>query len=515
LPEDKKELSRRRFVKAALATAGGAALFAAGEIVGTRSGTDAPASTTTTRGTTTTTAPHSETLAPVTTDRPKYKSRPDLDPPAVTVGTLDGQTSPGLIFVSPFGLMITDNAGEVIWFMPNPPAPANPSLIRFQRLNLSVQEFKGEPVLTWWEGMIGGRATCVIADTSYRPIRRVRTSTGYQPDMHEFQLTSRGTALFIAYSPVAANLASAGGPRDGAVLEGIVQEVDIDTGKVVFEWHGRDHIGFDESYQPPPLTPNVAFDYLHLNSIDDGGDSLIVSGRNTWTVYKIDRSSGDIVWRVGGKKSDFAMGPSATFAFQHDARQHADGTLSIFDDGSAPTVEYESRGIILSLDTDKMTANLVRQYALPQQTITGQEGNVQMLPDGHVFIGWGGAPYATEFSADASILFEATYGSGAYSYRAFRFPWSAWPASDPDIYLEKSGAQRTTVYTSWNGATDVAFWEVLAGKSRAAFDVVATASPTGFETAIEVASGAPSLAVRALDSARVPRATSAFHPRPL
>ena len=133
------------------------------------------------------------------------------------------------------------------------------------------------------------------------------------------------------------------------------------------------------------------------------------------------------MWRLGGKKSDFEMGPGTRFAFQHDARRQPDGTITIFDNGRVKKDEL-SYGLVLELDTEKMKATLVRRYAHPDKVFAATQGNMQVLPNGNVFIGWGSAPLFSEFSKDGELLFDATFPREVESYRAFRFPWSGRPS---------------------------------------------------------------------------------------
>ena len=117
------------------------------------------------------------------------------------------------------------------------------------------------------------------------------------------------------------------------MLDGIVQEVDIETGEVLFEWHSLDHVGLEESYYQSVAGPqDWAFDYFHINSIDPNPDGyLTISARRTSAVYKVDRKTGEVVWRLGGKNSDFEMGPGTRTDWQHDARRHPDDNITIFD----------------------------------------------------------------------------------------------------------------------------------------------------------------------------------------
>jgi hypothetical protein len=200
-------------------------------------------------------------------------------------------------------------------------------------------------------------------------------------------------------------------------------------------------------------------------------------------VYKIDRTTGAIVWRLGGKQSDFAMGTGATFSWQHDARRQADGTLTIFDDGASPG---HSRGIVLRLDEQAKTATLVRAFEHPAPLLARSQGNMQVLPGGNVLIGWGDAGYVSEFSANGKIVFDATYPAAVQSYRNYRQAWTGRPADLPAAAAVSGPGGSVTAFASWNGATEVATWDVLAGPSAGALKLAGSVPRSGFETSIPV-----------------------------
>jgi hypothetical protein len=311
-------------------------------------------------------------------------------------------------------------------------------------------------------------------------------------------ITPDDTALLTAYNPVSADLSALGGPRYGAVWEGIAQEVDIETKKVLFEWHSLEHVGIEESYVAPPQDPYFAYDYFHINSIDiDQDGNLIFSARNTWSVYKIDRATGEVMWRLGGKNSDFQMGEGTRTAFQHDARRHEGGTITIFDNGAHPQVHEESRAILVELDEQKMSATLVRAYSPPQKLISTSQGNAQLLPEGNVFVGWGSQPFISEFSYDGELVLNGRFPPDGESYRAFRFPWSGHPTDDPAVALERLSDEKVKLYASWNGATEVTSWEVLAGRRPGRLEPLGSLPRDGFETAMLVQTSYSHFAVRA------------------
>jgi hypothetical protein len=485
--------TRRRFLQAA---AGGAAWVALGGILGCDPVPRARA--------TAASAPAGQAW--------NFRSRPDLHPPVIEVTKQARDTASGHIFIAPKngpdeagpgqdGCMILDDDGQPVWLR----------LLQNEDMdvmNFRAQAYKGETVLTWWEGLHTGfgQGEYVIFDGSYREITRVRAGNGYEGDHHEFLISPQDTALITIYNKVPGDSIPTGDPADGNVLDGIVQELDIETGEVLFEWHSLEHVGLDESYTKP-------YDYFHINSIDVYDENhLLISSRNTCTVYKIDRKTGEVVWRLGGKKSDFEMGPGTVTAFQHDARRRPDGTVTIFDNGYVNKVE-QSRGIMVDVDEDAMSAKLAREYTYPDKLLCETQGNVQVLPNGNVFVGWGSEPVYSEFDADGKLLFSAAFPTESESYRAFRLQWSGQPTDDPAMAVESGPEDEVTLYASWNGATEVTTWQVLAGSAPDQLEVLASAPRQGFETVITVHTTEPYVSLMAVNSSgKVLGTTNAIKP---
>jgi len=350
----------------------------------------------------------------------------------------------------------------------------------------------------------------VIMDSSYRKIATVRAGRGLDGDEHEFLISPRGTALITAYQPVRGNLSSVGGPKKGPVLDSILQEIDIPTGRVLFEWRSVGHVPINDSYWQLKKTHGkyVPYDYFHINSIDVEPDgNFLVSARNTHALYEIDRHTGKVLWRLGGKSSDFKMGKGTQFNWQHDARRHPDGTISVFDDGAFPKVEDHSRALILRPDMAKKRVSLVHAYVSPEKLLARHQGGMQILPNKHVFVGWGSEPYFTEFAPDGKVVFHAHFGKKMDSYRAYRFQWVGRPLVRPRLVTEASDGD-ATAYASWNGATDVARWRLLGGSSAGGLKKVAEATKTGFETAVTLPKDMRFAAAQALDSSGRVLATS-------
>lgn len=431
-----------------------------------------------------------------------FRSRPDLKPPPVRVLTRAHGTAPGYIFVAPKGKvaqagpLILDNQGQVVWFRPLGPT--------IGVTDFRAQRYDGRPVLTWWRGRPpgGGEGHYTIFDDSYRPLMTLQAGNGLVGDVHEFLITPRGTALIIIYNRERLDLSSIGGPKDGRFWDGVVQELDIATRRVLLEWHTYPQIGIRESYSRPPKkqlgTGPFPYDYVHLNSIDvDTDGNLLVTARNTYAVYKVNRRTGKVMWRLGGTRSDFAFGPGARFAWQHDARRQPDGTITLFDNEAEPKRGPQSRVLVLRVNERTRRATLVRTFVHTPPLLAGNQGNAQFLPNGNVFVGWGQKPYVTEFDRSGRVLLDLRIGGkGTNNYRAYRLPWVGRPDGPPAVAV--SGG---TVYVSWNGATRVKRWRVVVGGSADDMGAVGSARKKGFETAIRFRPppGSKFLAVEALD----------------
>jgi arylsulfotransferase ASST len=442
-----------------------------------------------------------------------FVSRPDLTPPALTIADYGatGASDPPYFILTPSGyprtgpgtpgLMILDRHGGIVWYAPNTAFPASKGMAR---VNLKVQSYQGKPVLTWWEGKINrgtGQGQAIIADTSYRTIATVSAGNGLQADLHDFVISPQDTALVTANRPVTTDLSQVRGPARGVVLSGVVQEIDIPSGRVLFEWSSLGSVPVTDTYVPfYGGTTAAPFDYFHVNSISiaPNGD-LLISGRNTSTVYLVTRPTGQVAWRLGGKRSNFTMGPGATFWFQHHVLPQGGDTLSIFDDGGAPPAkEPRSRGILLSLDVMATRATLLHSYVHPAGLAAANQGSMQVLADGGVLVGWGNLPYFSQFTATGELILDGQFPVGDQSYRTFTAAWTGHPKDKPAVAARVNPAGGSVVYASWNGATEVSTWTVLAGKTADALAEVGSQPRSGFETAITVSTAGPHFAVAAL-----------------
>jgi len=413
----------------------------------------------------------------------------------------------------PAGLEIVNGHGRVVWF--------GALTGGLQATDLRVQTYQGQPVLTWWQGGINslGEASSgeyVIMNSHYQVIKTFAAQNGYDSDEHEFILTNNDAdAWVIGSQATGENLTGLGGPKNGAVIDEVAQEIDLATGNVVFEWHSLDHVPVTDSYLG--YTPSADYDYFHMNSIDPlTNGQVVISSRHTRAVFDLNQSTGAIDWELGGNHSSFTMGPDANFAQQHDARMQNANTISIFDDEDAgPTGApapasspgAPARAILLRLNFTTHTATLVRALT-HNGLIVPAQGNQQILANGYVVVGWGSGSATSVFSPSGTLIFDATFGTTINSYRAYLLPWTGTPTTTPSIAATSAGGQ-THVYASWNGSTQTTGWKVLGGSSSSSLSALATVSRSGFQTAVTLSTSPRYVQVVALNAAGQTIGTSA------
>jgi Arylsulfotransferase (ASST) len=432
-------------------------------------------------------------------------------PPPVNVLDRGGKLAPGDIFITPTattgsgyanGPEILDNEGQPIWFLPLAQGQA--------ASDFRVQSYQGRQVLTWWEGtplsLAGpGPGTDYIANRHYQVIATVSAGNGQSANGHEFQITPWGTALLTIYKRQSANLTSVGGAANAQVLAGVVQEIDIKTGKVLFEWNSTEHVPFGDSHEPLPANPSEPWDYFHINAVKvDPDGSILISARHTWTIYKVDLHTSQTIWELGGRQSSFKLGPGVQFAWQHDPEvlsENGQGeTLRIFDNESNGTpVLPATRIITVHIDYHSDTATLLSAFEHPEGLSAASQGDAQTLPDGDIFVGWGQLGRYSELDQSGDLLYDVTLASGYDTYRAYRFPWRGQPASGPSAIAQAQASGGASVQAIWNGATGVAHWQVLGGASQSSLHPIGSAHWNGLDTTIPVSAQTAYVQVVAYD----------------
>jgi len=439
-----------------------------------------------------------------------FRSEPGLRPPRACVNLAAHGTAPGYLFVTPAypakgvaWAAIFGNRGNLIWYVPN------------GAHNLQRVTYRGLPMLAFYQGnKIGAHKAGedVLMNDHYQVVAYIRAGDGDQADGHELTITPRNNALIGCYVPVTMNLTAYGGTASQVVWDYVVQEIDVATGNVLFSWDSLDHVPVPDSEQPVPAG-GAAFDYFHGNSISLASDgSLLISGRNVSAVYKVNRATGKVIWELGGKHSSFTLAPSGQqwFCYQHDARQPEPEVITLFDDGGAGPRDcpnHASRGLALKLDPARHTATITRDLSHNPPLHASYLGSYQTLPHGDALVDWGDRAEITEFNAANQPNFDMSF-SGR-TYRAYRASWTGIPYYPPAVASAKGPGDAVSVYASWNGDTQVASWQILAGQNGSSLRPVGRPQrKTEFETKITVDTAAPLVAAQALDRSGKVLATS-------
>ena len=439
-------------------------------------------------------------------DYQSFYTLPGVQAPILTVTVADRDPAAGDILTTngpgpgQYGPLIYTPQGRLVWFDKLGGGETAE--------NLNEQTYEGRRVLTWWKGKVlelgFGQGEDIVMNSSYQTVARVPGGNGLKADLHDFQIARNNVAYITAFNPIRCELSAIKGSKDGTITDTAIQEIDMKTGLVRWEWHSLDHVAVAESEVEAP-TDTTPWDWFHINSIDPEPDgNLFISARSTWAGYQLEGGSGKILWRLGGLKSSFEMGPGTETAWQHDGRVLRNGEITFFDDGSNPPIHHQSRAVRIALDFKTHQARLVSAFTHPNAPLlAASQGNMQTLPDGSTVVGYGGVPAISEYAEGGSLLLDAHLPYDMAFYRAFRFPWRGLPLNPPAVVaaLNNTG-EETIVHASWNGATEVASWRVLAGHRTGSLTAQATI-PAGndFESSTTLPAKYAYLAVQALDSA--------------
>ena len=439
-----------------------------------------------------------------------FVTRPDIRALKWDITIYDESTiSPGYWFIAPYALLgrkqrgeawigpyIYDGKGDLIW-------TGARLFDNFNIFDFRPTEIRGENMLT---AIYKREDAGVILDNSYRIRQMVQWPGGHDAaNMHEFTLFDNGTkALMLTASnqhlsgPSVRKLGHKGDCMVNA--DGLI-ELDITTSPptTLFNWSFVDHMSLDETTYPTQLDVDKecrdGWDAHHCNAIDrfENGDYL-VSCRHTDALYKISRENGSILWRLGGTKSDFKFAKDAKFSRQHHARiveQNETHTIiSLFDNARAEgmkTATYDyTRGLILSLHDS--SAEVVAEYPHPDHEWSTSRGSLEILPNGNVFMGWTFHSRISEHAPDGKLLMKAKLPPKKNTYRAYKSAWVGQPVDPPDVWAHtvESGSPfrySTEIYVSWNGATEVAKWNMYRSNSKGRKEaLLKSVQKNGFET---------------------------------
>ncbi len=454
-----------------------------------------------------------------------YVSAPGLHPPVIKTANkaVSGAPAPGYILTGNFldltkppmdgqsGPLILNNQLQPVWFRP---VPTN-----VVAANLDQQTYQGQPVLTWWQGVVTNTGQTssgkyIVVNQHYQTIATLHGTGGWVLTLHTLVIDG-DDAWVTANKNVPMNLSRWGGVYNGTLVDSAVQEYNLRTGRLLRSWDALKHISLNDSHSLPPSN-GFPWDAYHVNSIDVlSPTTVLVSMRDTWGVYKINTVTGTIDWTLGGNRSDFTFGPEAQFKYQHDVSLLPNGEITMFDDhccflesgGTYLTPTGPSRAEVLRLNLASKTATLVSQYRHDdedgrQGTDASYMGSAELLPDGNMFVGYGNLPFFAEYTKSGKMVMDALFPGPDLSYRAIKISPAAFvgqPMSPPSAAVRRSGGT-TKVYASWNGSTRVTSWRVLAGPSASQLSPVVTTAKTGFETVIPVSQGGQVFKVQALDA---------------
>jgi EmrB/QacA subfamily drug resistance transporter len=444
-----------------------------------------------------------------------FVTAPSLHPPVLSTDQPadPGKLAPGYIFTASFydlnyppmvgqsGPLILDDSLQPVWFHPVPQ-----SLVAS---NLSLQTYEGKPALGWWQGVVTNTGATesgedVVVNQHYQTVATLKGRDGWVLTLHALAI-SGDDAWVTANKDIPRNLSKYGGAYNGALIDSAVQEYNLKTGKLVRNWDALGHIPLGDSYASLP-TNGFPWDAYHVNAVQlTGNGTFLVSMRDTSAAYMVNIGKGTIEWTLGGKHSSFKFGRGADFQWQHDVVLQPGGLVTMFDDhccqltggGTYVPATGPSRALVLKLDQRTRTATLVAQYGNTRNLNADYMGDTQPLPNGNVFVGWGSEPYLSEYSRSGKLLLDGYFPGSDLSYRASVEPWVGLPLSPP-VGAARRASGKTTVYASWNGATKVASWRVLAGPGAGRLAVVAKVPKFGFETAIALPKSYASYKVEAL-----------------
>lgn len=455
-----------------------------------------------------------------------FVSAPNLHPPifGVTQKTQFSKLAPGYFMVANFknlaakqpltgqsGPLILDHNLQPVWF--------DPIGVNALASNLQVQRYNGKPALSWWQGSVtpAGVTTSgedVVVDQHYRHVATLKGAAGWVISQHEM-LISGTNAWVTAYKNVPMNLTRYGGSANGVVLDSAVQEYNLKTGQLLYTWDalnpgGTPNVPLSQSKQK--AFPGVPWDAYHINGIQlSGNETFLVSLRNTWSAYLVNRLTNGTEWTLSGNPaiSSFRLPANARFEWQHDVALHSGDVVSVFDDAccgfdsiTSKGVKFgkpsgPSRGLVIKLNLTNHTGAFVTQYVRAKNFNAFFLGNAQLLPNGNVSLGWGSTPFFSEDSSKGKVLLDAFWPVPDVNYRTYVENWVGIPYFPPSGAV-RNNAGKATVYASWDGDTQVVGWRVLAGNSAQSLKTVATKSKSGFETTIPLTKTYKAYKVQAL-----------------
>lgn len=319
-------------------------------------------------------------------------------------------------------MMFFDRNGVPVWWLRTGDQPFNPTLLRNGNVvSYSLakdQRFGTQPDRSYVERSLDGRV-----------VRRHRT-VGTPTDLHELQELPNGHLLLEAYRPrEGVDLRKYGGPRRARLLDAEIQEV-TPGGKLVWRWSAYGRISLDETDRWPGIVKTQKrlpkkvrwYDAYHLNSMSPDGDGLVISCRHDDAVYRIDRQTGRVTWKLGGIRTgksleiigDTRYHGRRTFGGQHDARVLPDGTVTVYDNGAER--DRPPRVVRYRIDRRKRTATLIEELEDPAVPRSNWGGGTRRLAGGNWVTAWGGTRTVSELTPGGALVFRLAF-NGPSNYR--------------------------------------------------------------------------------------------------
>lgn len=356
----------------------------------------------------------------------------------------------------------------------------------------------------------------VILNNQYEEIHRLILP--HALDCHEFRPQPDGKTILhtwherIDVDTTGSNLPHVVDGEKRKVLNGGFWETDLTTHEPVFAWSPLEHgLHLNESYDTTGSgwvgtdDHSDAWDYIHMNAVDKTTDGdYICSGRHTSAVYKVSKDDGHIIWRLGGKRSDFVMDADVPFFWQHHVAFLSDNAthtiISVFDNAgedkgrntSIPQMVSKAKLIVLDTAARPMTAKILRNFERPDGDRTPMGGSVYPLGDdpatANIFVNWVLPGYVSEYDSNDRLILEARFETDAVKgYRAFKSDFIGRPTEPPAFKVLPVGYGKdeaaSAFYVSWNGATEVVDWTFYGADSASGpFYKLETVKKRGFET---------------------------------
>jgi hypothetical protein len=389
--------------------------------------------------------------------------------PALTV-TVNDNPAPGYVFVGPrsvggppYYAAMLDNTGWPAFFRETPG---------------EAFDFKKQTNVGLYSYLESNASAFKVVDENFEFVDTFGPENGYVVlNGHDFQIAPNGNALIIIrdFQPVDMSQVVPGGDPNASVVGLIIQEQDA-SHNVVFQWRSWDHFEITDALHIDFTAPFV--DYVHCNAIEADADGhLLISARNMHEVTKINRQTGEIIWRMGGSNNEFTLaGDTQWFTRQHSVRRTATETVTIFDNGNYSTPQ-ESRAVEYDLDEGNRVATMVWEFRNDPPLYAEWGANTQRLPNGNTVIDWAPLGIITEVRSDGTKAFEMVFDEH-WNYRAFRFEWNG-VATRPEVWY-KAVPYEVTLHFVKFGDPDVALWNVYRGSSPEPTTLVGSTTDNSF-----------------------------------